>query len=107
MLYAPGTWLYFYARREQQQRVFTVAETAIFGVVSIAAILALAALVSGAIVILVIPGATDLPPWRLFAAQQQEPARAHRQGGTGDAAVLGQDRNMADLQRMQRYALLL
>ena len=51
LLYAPGTWLYFYARREQQQRVFTAAETALFGVVLIAAILALAALWYGAIVI--------------------------------------------------------
>ncbi len=51
LLYAPGTWLYYYARREQQQRVFTVAETMIFGAVAIAAMLALAALWYGAIVI--------------------------------------------------------
>ena len=51
LLYAPGTWLYYYARREQQQRVFTTAETMIFGFVAIAAILALVALVSGTIVV--------------------------------------------------------
>jgi arginine:ornithine antiporter / lysine permease len=51
LLYAPGTWLYYHARREQRERVFTMAETVVFGVVSIAAILALAALVSGAIVV--------------------------------------------------------
>ncbi len=51
LLYAPGTWLYYYARREQQQRVFTTAETMIFGFVAIAAIVALVALVSGAIVV--------------------------------------------------------
>jgi arginine:ornithine antiporter/lysine permease len=51
LLYAPGTWLYYYARREQQQRVFTTAETMIFGLVAIAAIVALVALVSGAIVV--------------------------------------------------------
>ena len=51
LLYAPGTWLYFYARREQRQRVFTVAEMMVFGVVTIAAIVALVALASGAIVI--------------------------------------------------------
>jgi arginine:ornithine antiporter / lysine permease len=51
LLYAPGTWLYFYARREQRQRVFTAAETAVFGAVAIAAVLALAALVTGAIAI--------------------------------------------------------
>jgi arginine:ornithine antiporter / lysine permease len=51
LLYAPGTWLYYHARREQRERVFTLVETAVFGVVSIAAILALVALVSGAIVV--------------------------------------------------------
>ena len=51
LLYAPGTSLYYYARREQRQRVFTPAEMAVFAVVAIAAILALAALASGAIVI--------------------------------------------------------
>ena len=51
LLYAPGTWLYFYARREQRQRVFTVAEAGVFAVFSVAAIVALYALVTGAIVI--------------------------------------------------------
>jgi arginine:ornithine antiporter / lysine permease len=51
LLYAPGTWLYYYARREQQQRVFTTAETMVFGFVAIAAILALVALLSGRIVV--------------------------------------------------------
>ena len=51
LLYAPGTWLYYHARREQRERVFTVAETVVFSVVSIAAILALTALVSGAIAV--------------------------------------------------------
>ena len=51
LLYAPGTWLYYFARREQRQNVFTTAEWAVFGTVAIAAILALVALASGAIVI--------------------------------------------------------
>jgi arginine:ornithine antiporter/lysine permease len=51
LLYAPGTWLYYFARREQRQNVFTAVEWAVFGTVAIAAILALVALASGAIVI--------------------------------------------------------
>ena len=51
LLYAPGTWLYHYARREQRQRMFTPAEAVAFGAVAIAAIVALVALVSGAIVV--------------------------------------------------------
>ncbi len=51
LLYAPGTWLYWYARREQRQRLFTTAESMVFGFVAIAAILALAALLSGRIVV--------------------------------------------------------
>jgi len=51
LLYAPGTWLYFYARREQRQRVFTPAEMAVFAVVASAGILGLVALASGAIAI--------------------------------------------------------
>jgi arginine:ornithine antiporter/lysine permease len=51
LLYAPGTWLYLYARREQRQRVFSPAEMLVFGVVAIAAVAALVALASGAIVI--------------------------------------------------------
>jgi arginine:ornithine antiporter / lysine permease len=49
LLYAPGTSLYFLARREQNQRVFTLAELFVFGVIVIAAIAALYALVSGAV----------------------------------------------------------
>ena len=48
LLYAPGTSLYFLARREQNERVFTSAEMVVFGVILIAAIAALYALVSGA-----------------------------------------------------------
>jgi arginine:ornithine antiporter/lysine permease len=51
LLYAPGTSLYFFARREQRQRVFTPVEMTVFGVLAIAAILALVALASGVIVI--------------------------------------------------------
>jgi arginine:ornithine antiporter/lysine permease len=51
LLYAPGTWLYVYARREQRQRVFSLAEMMVFGFVAVAAIVALVALSSGAIVI--------------------------------------------------------
>jgi arginine:ornithine antiporter/lysine permease len=47
LLYAPGTALYFYARREQRQRVFTRAEPLVFGIFCIAALAALAALWSG------------------------------------------------------------
>ena len=51
LLDAPGTSLYFYARREQRQRVFSRAEMTVFAVVAIAAIVALVAVASGAIVI--------------------------------------------------------
>ena len=51
LLYAPGTWLHFYARREQRQRVFTTSEMMVFGIVALAAIVALTALASGAIFI--------------------------------------------------------
>ena len=51
LLYAPGTWLYVHARREQRQRVFSLAEMMVFGVVAAAGIVALVALASGAIVI--------------------------------------------------------
>ena len=51
LLYAPGTWLYYYARREQRQRVFSLAEMMVFAVVAIAGIVALVALASGMIVI--------------------------------------------------------
>ncbi|MGL6223641.1 MAG: basic amino acid/polyamine antiporter, partial [Steroidobacteraceae bacterium] len=48
LLYAPGTSLYYLARREQRERVFTPAELTVFGVLAVAAILALFALASGA-----------------------------------------------------------
>jgi arginine:ornithine antiporter/lysine permease len=51
LLYAPGTWLYFYARRERQEPVFAPAEMLVFGLVAIAAVVALVALASGAIVV--------------------------------------------------------
>jgi len=51
LLYAPGTSLYYFARREQRQRVFTPVEMTVFGVLAVAALVALAALGSGAIVI--------------------------------------------------------
>jgi arginine:ornithine antiporter/lysine permease len=51
LLYAPGTSLYFLARREQNARVFTSAETVVFGAILVAAIAALWALVSGAITV--------------------------------------------------------
>jgi arginine:ornithine antiporter/lysine permease len=51
LLYAPGTWLYLLARREQKVRVFTGAESIGFGAISVAAIAALVALASGAIVL--------------------------------------------------------
>jgi arginine:ornithine antiporter/lysine permease len=51
LLDAPGASVYFYARREQRQRVFSRAEMTVFAVVAIAAIVALVAVASGAIVI--------------------------------------------------------
>jgi arginine:ornithine antiporter / lysine permease len=51
LLYAPGTSLYFLARREQSARVFTSAETVVFGAILVAAIAALWALVCGAITV--------------------------------------------------------
>ncbi len=48
LLYAPGTILYFLARRERNERIFTFVELLVFGVIVIAAIAALYALVSGA-----------------------------------------------------------
>jgi arginine:ornithine antiporter / lysine permease len=48
LLYAPGTILFFLARREQNEPVFTVAELFVFGAISVTAIAALYALVSGA-----------------------------------------------------------
>jgi arginine:ornithine antiporter/lysine permease len=51
LLYAPGTLLYFRARREQQALVFTAAERLVFGVVALAGLAALIALVSGRLTI--------------------------------------------------------
>ena len=51
LLYAPGTWLYVYARREQRQRVFTAAERPVFALFCTAAVAALIALWAGAITI--------------------------------------------------------
>jgi arginine:ornithine antiporter / lysine permease len=49
LLYAPGTVLFFFARREQGQRVFNKGEVLLFTVFCIAALAALAALWTGAL----------------------------------------------------------
>jgi arginine:ornithine antiporter/lysine permease len=49
MLYAPGTLLYYRARREQQLRLFNTGERLLFGALLVAAVVALAALASGRI----------------------------------------------------------
>jgi arginine:ornithine antiporter/lysine permease len=51
LLYAPGSWLFWRARREQGAALFTRAETVVFGVIVLAAATALTGLISGAIVI--------------------------------------------------------
>jgi len=51
ILYAPGTFLYVLARREQKQQLFTAPERVVFGVLVLAALAALWALVSGAIAV--------------------------------------------------------
>jgi arginine:ornithine antiporter/lysine permease len=51
LLYAPGTALYVLVRRERKARLFACAEWVVFGAMCIAALAALAALMSGAIVI--------------------------------------------------------
>jgi arginine:ornithine antiporter / lysine permease len=51
VLYAPGTVLYFVARREQKERIFTPTEMAFFVVVALAAVAAVVALSSGAITV--------------------------------------------------------
>jgi arginine:ornithine antiporter/lysine permease len=51
LLYAPGTWLYFAARREQAARVFNSGERWVFAAICATALAALYRLVSGAIVI--------------------------------------------------------
>jgi arginine:ornithine antiporter/lysine permease len=49
LLYAPGTLLFFFARREQGQRAFDKGEVLLFAVFCIAALAALAALWTGAL----------------------------------------------------------
>ena len=51
ILYAPGTILYVLARREQKERIFTGPEMVVFGVLVLAALAALWALVSGSITV--------------------------------------------------------
>jgi len=51
LLYAPGTWLFYYARREQGQRLFTPPERFVFAVFCTAALAGLIALWSGAMTI--------------------------------------------------------
>ena len=51
LLYAPGTWLYFAARREQAARVFNGGERWVFAAICATALAALYRLVSGTIVI--------------------------------------------------------
>jgi arginine:ornithine antiporter / lysine permease len=50
-LYAPGTILFFIARREQKKAVFTRAEWLLFGVIVAAAVAGLYGLASGAIAV--------------------------------------------------------
>jgi len=49
LLYAPGTWLYVAARREQGLALFSVRERLLFGVLCVAALAALVALFVGAL----------------------------------------------------------
>ena len=49
VLLAPGTILYFWARREQNARLFTPVELIIFAVTLIAGLIGLAGLVTGVI----------------------------------------------------------
>jgi arginine:ornithine antiporter/lysine permease len=51
LLYAPGTWLFVHARREQRQPVFTPGERPVFALFCTAAVVALIALWAGAITI--------------------------------------------------------
>jgi arginine:ornithine antiporter / lysine permease len=51
LLYAPGTILFFLARREQELPLFKGAEGLVFGVICFAAVVALYALVSGAMTV--------------------------------------------------------
>jgi arginine:ornithine antiporter/lysine permease len=51
VLYAPGTFLYFLARREQKKQLFTFPETIVFAVFAVAAMVALYALATGALTV--------------------------------------------------------
>jgi arginine:ornithine antiporter/lysine permease len=51
ILYAPGTALYFWARREQNRQVFTVIEWVIFAVAVIGAVIGIHGLATGYITI--------------------------------------------------------
>jgi arginine:ornithine antiporter / lysine permease len=50
VLFVPGTILYFWARREQNARMFTPAELVIFGVTVVAGVIGVAGLVTGVII---------------------------------------------------------
>ena len=47
VFYAPGTALYFWARRERNKKIFTAGEWVIFAVVVIGAIIGVYALATG------------------------------------------------------------
>ena len=47
LLYAPGTFIYIWARKENKQEVFTATEKVIVGVVFIGALVAIVGLVQG------------------------------------------------------------
>jgi arginine:ornithine antiporter/lysine permease len=51
VIYAPGTALYFWARREQNKRVFTAAEWVVFTAAVVGAVVGIHGLVAGYIVI--------------------------------------------------------
>jgi arginine:ornithine antiporter/lysine permease len=51
ILYAPGTALYFWARREQHRQVFTAVEWVIFAVAVIGAVIGIHGLATGYITI--------------------------------------------------------
>jgi arginine:ornithine antiporter/lysine permease len=51
LIYAPGTVLFFLARREQNRKIFTFGEWFVFSLAAIAALSALYALVTGRIII--------------------------------------------------------
>jgi arginine:ornithine antiporter / lysine permease len=51
LIYAPGTILFFLARREQNRKIFTFTEWVVFSVAVVAALTALYALITGRITI--------------------------------------------------------